>query len=302
MLPPVNGQTQGYLDELDRIQSVLTNVSRQVSSGVRVGVASDDPAAVPVIYRAQSAIAMNQQVQTNLNQTKTELDSGDAALQQAIKLMDQATSLGSQAGAGKPSDSEFKTLLQQAQSIQQAMVAIASTNVNGRYIFSGDTDTQPLYTLDASQANGVRLTGPATSTIAITDAGGNTVWQPKTATEIFDSSDPASNVFAALGSLISAFQNKDGVAAQAAASGIKTAEEHLNQQLGLYGIGENRVADALSAAISSQTTEKQQLGAARDTDVAAAAIQLSQANLEQQSAMSVGARISQQKNLFDFLA
>src|SRR5438270_7941736 len=123
MLPAVNGHTQGYLDDLDRIQSSLNTLQRQISSGVRVGIASDDPGAVPEILKTQAGIGMNQQVQTNLNQVKTQLDTGDSALQHAIKLMDQAISIGAQGGSstGTP---VYDTLLLQAQSIQESLIGI----------------------------------------------------------------------------------------------------------------------------------------------------------------------------------
>ena len=39
MLPLVNGTTEGYLDNLNRIRSAMDTIQRQVSSGVRVGKA-----------------------------------------------------------------------------------------------------------------------------------------------------------------------------------------------------------------------------------------------------------------------
>src|ERR1035437_1983461 len=196
MLPPINGPSEQFLTALDRIQTAMNTVQRQVSSGLRVGQASDDPSAVSSILRTQSDIASNNEAQTNLNQVKTELLTGDSALQQAVKLMDQAVTLASQAGSAQNAN-----LAAQVQGIQQQLVNISASSVNGGYIFSGDLDQQPSYALDSTQSNGVRQLSNATSTQVITDANGNPLWTPMTAQDIFDSQS-GGNVFAAVNSLL----------------------------------------------------------------------------------------------------
>jgi flagellar hook-associated protein 3 FlgL len=302
MLPPVNGNTQAYLDELGRIQSNLDTVQRQISSGVRVGVASDDPAAVSSILGLQTAIGMDTQLQTNLNQVKSDLQAGDTALSQGVTLLDQAIGVASQGASGNNGPQQYSLYLQQALSLRDAIVGIASTGSNGRYIFSGDLQNQPLYAVDDSQPNGVRQLATPASTVRITDRNGAVIWTPPTAADIFDSGDAGTgNVFGALNSLITALQNHDSGQAATAAANLKTASEHLNQQLGRYGIAETRVEESLNQSSKAVVAAKQDLSLHQDTDVAGAAIQMSQLNLDQQAALSVGSRLFQ-RSLFDFMA
>jgi flagellar hook-associated protein 3 FlgL len=300
MLPAVNGPSEQFLTNLDQIQSAMNTVQRQLSSGLRVGQASDDPSAVPSILRTQSEIAQNNQAQTNLNQVKTELLTGDASLQQAVTLVEQAITLASQAGSTVNSDTQIANLAAQVQGIQQQLVNLSNTSVGGRYIFSGDSDQQAAYALDSTQPNGVQQLAAAKSTQVITDANGNPLWTPMTAQDIFDSQS-GGNVFAAVNGLLTALQNKDSTAAGASVASLNTADDYLNQQLGLIGIAENRVSDATTAASQSVTTETADLGTLRDADTAGDAIQLSQLNTQQQAALSARATMSQ-SNLFDFLA
>lgn len=300
MLPAVNGPSEQFLTDLDRIQSAMNTVQRQVSSGLRVGQASDDPSAVPSILKTQSEIARNNQAQTNLNQVKTELLTGDASLQQAVALVEKAITLASQAGSTANSDTQIANLAVQVQGIQQQLVNLSNTSVGGRYIFSGDSDQQPLYALDPTQINGVQQLAAAKSTQVITDANGNPLWTPVTAQDIFDS-ESGGNVFAAVNSLLTALQNNDSAAAVGTLDSLKAADDHLNQQLGLIGIAETRVADATTAAAQSVTTEKQNLSGLRDADTAGDAVQLTQLNTQQEAALSARAKMSQY-NLFDFLA
>src|ERR1035437_3234561 len=109
MLPAVNGPSEQFLTDLDRIQSAMNTVQRQLSSGLRVGQASDDPTAVPSILKTQSDIALNNQAQTNLNQVKTELQTGDASLQQAVALIEKAITLAAQAGSTASNNIQIAT-------------------------------------------------------------------------------------------------------------------------------------------------------------------------------------------------
>jgi flagellar hook-associated protein 3 FlgL len=300
MLPAVNGPSEQFLTNLDQIQSAMNTVQRQLSSGLRVGQASDDPSAVPSILKTQSEIAQNTQAQTNLNQVKTELLTGDASLQQAVTLVEQATTLAAQAASGTSTDTQNAALAAQVQGIQQQLVNLSNTSVGGRYIFSGDSDQQAAYALDSTQPNGVQQLAAAKSTQVITDANGNPLWTPMTAQDIFDSQS-GGNVFAAVNGLLTALQNNDSAAATASVASLNTADDYLNQQLGLIGIAENRVSDATTAASQSVTTETADLGNLRDADTAGDAVDLSQLNTQQQAALSARATMSQ-SNLFDFLA
>ena len=306
MLPAVKGPSEQFLTDLDRIQSAMNTVQRQLSSGLRVGQASDDPSAVPSILNTQSEIAQNNQAQTTLNQVGTELKSGDSSLQQAVALLDKAITLASQAGSTVNGNTQIAVLAGQVRDIQEQLVGLSNTSVGGRFIFSGDDSQQAAYALDSTQPSRVRQLAPGKSTLAITDTNGNTLWKPVTAQQIFDARDTggaaaAGNVFAAVNSLLTALQNNDSSAAGGTMDSLKAADDHLNQQLGLIGIAETRVTDATTAAAKSVTTEQQELSSLRDADTAGDAVELTQLNTQQQAALSARAKMSQY-NLFDFLA
>jgi flagellar hook-associated protein 3 FlgL len=305
MILPVNGSTQQYLDDLSRIQSAAESVQRQLSSGVRVATASDDPSALPGILKNLAQIAQDTGLQTDLNQVTTELSSGDAALQQATRLMDQAVSLATQA-ANATDSTAFASIAAQVQGIQQQMVSLTATQASGRYIFGGDLEQSAPYAYDASQTNGVRALTDPTSTRVVLDRAGSTIWTPKTAQEVFDARDAsgsatAGNVFASLGRLMTALGNNDAAGAAFAIGSLKTATGHLDQQLGFYGIAETRVSDVSDQASRAVVTGKRDLSAARDADAVAGALQLSQLNLQQEAALAVGAK-RLQDSLFSYLA
>jgi len=306
VLPPISGSTQSYLDQLSQMQTQMETLQQQVTSGYRLQNPGDDPSAVGAIGSVQTLIGQLVQNNTNLGQLQTELQTGDGALQQAIQAIDSAASLASQSSSLMSNPAQQAALLQQAQGILQTLVNISATTADGRYIFSGDLDQQALYQVDSTQPTGVMQLATATSTRTVTDAAGSPIWTAKTATDIFDARNPdgtpaPQNVFAAVNSLITALQANDITGAVNSISSIKAAGDYLNQQLGQYGIAESRVTDTLSKQNTLLVSEQAQLSGLRDTDVASAALQLNQLQVQQQAALTSKAKMSQ-ISLFDFLA
>ena len=306
MLPYLSGPNQQFLSDLKRINSELADVSKQVSSGLRISSVADDPAVVENIMLNQSRISQLTQTQTNLNNLKPELETGDTALQQAMQQVESAISIASESTSPLQNASSMQQLTIQVQGILQNLVNLSGSSAGGRYIFSGDLDQQALYTLDPTQPTGVRQLATATNTRGITDANGVQIWLGKTASEIFDARDSSNNplsdnVFAAVNSLLTALTNNDKAAALASIDNLKAADTHLNQELGYYGIGQARVNDTLTTISSSLVSVQTDQSALRDADMATAAVDLQQLTVQQQAALSARAKIGG-TNLFDFLA
>jgi flagellar hook-associated protein 3 FlgL len=302
----LNSTTRQYLNNLGNIQSQLTKAQTEVSSGLRVQQASDDPAAIATIFEDQTAIAMNQQTQANLGTAQTELSTADTSLQSAISAVQTAISLAAQGASSISTAQDRASLAGQVAGLQQTLVGLSQTNVNGRYIFSGDQDTQPSYQLDPAQPEGVRQLQTTTATRTIADASGTTIAVAKTAQEIFDAQNPGGgaapgNVFAAINSLLTALHNNDTPGINQANSSLQTASDYLNSQLAFYGEAENRVSTALGVAQKFQVQEKSDLGQVQNADIASAALSLTQTQTQQQAALAAAAKIQQTPNLFSYL-
>jgi len=199
----------------------------------------------------------------------------------------------------------MQNMASEIQGIQQQMVTLANTNVAGRYIFGGDQGAAP-YQYDAtSTANGVDQLTTQTATYAFVNPTGQTIYQPLTATQIFDNQDSsgaptANNVFVALQSLTTALQNNDTTGIQNALSSLDTISGWLNQEQGYYGTSEQRITTEQNTAASQITTVQTSIGAIRDTDMVKAATDLSQETTAQSAAYEAQAAISK-KSLFDYL-
>jgi flagellar hook-associated protein 3 FlgL len=235
------------------------------------------------------------------------LSAADTALQTAIQAVESASSIASQGASTTSTPAEQANLAIEAQGIQQTLVSLSQTQVNGSYIFSGDQSSQPSYQLDATAPNGVDQLITPTNTRVIQDVNGTSIATALTAEQIFDPQDangnPVSgNVFAAINSLVTALQNNDQAGIASAADALNAAGTYLNQQLAFYGEAEDRVSGATQLAQKFLVQEQGNLGQVQDADVPSAALALTRAQTQQQAALSVEAKIQQEPNLFSLLA
>ena len=303
----ISGTTQQYLADLNRTETQLQQATTQISSGIAVQQPSDNPAAVSEILQIQSALANNKQVQSNMTSVTAEVNSADSALQSAIQEVTNAITLGTEGASSTQTADTRAALAQQVSGIQQELVGIAQTQVNGSYIFSGDQDTQAPYKLDSSQPEGVQqlVTGSSTRTIQSVD--GTSFAVARTAQQIFDARNAdgtaaSGNVFAAVQNLVTALNNNDTTGITTAVDSLQSASSYLNNQLEFYGEVENRVTEATTLATKFQTQETTDLNSVQSTDIATTATELSQLQVTQQAASSAESNILQMKNLFSYLA
>jgi len=304
MLQTLDPMRSQFLNDLASLQSRMTKTQAELTSGVRISKPSDDPTAVGDVLQLESDISRVTQVTSNLNGIKSEVDTASGVVQNAVSLLDQARSLAAQ-GASAISPTERTAMAAQAEQILNTLIDDSRATFDGHYLFSGDSSTQPAYTVNLASPNGVNrlLTAPATRLIQ--DSSGQTFAVAKTAQDLFDHRNPddslaTDNVFAAMNSLRVALLNNDQAGTIAAAASIQTAQDYLNQQGAFYGAVQNRVTNALDVAEKFQLQSQTALSAERDTDVAAAATDLTQEQLSQQAAMQAQATMPR-NSLFDLL-
>ncbi len=296
-LNPINQQ---FITSLNRVIDRMNRAQLDISSGVRMRNVSDEPDQVSELLQARAALAASQQVSTNLGNVKTEVDTAEQALENAVQLFDQVQTIGAQGATGTQTAEARKTLAVQLQSMEQQFVGIANTNIQGRWVFSGDSDQTAAYSYDASQANPVSGYQGTNSTRVAIDPNGSTFPVALTAQQIFDSDDPTTSVFGALNGLITALQNNDEPAIQAADGGLSKVGQYLNEQLAFYGNTQTRIEAATDLAKTQQTGIETQISNLEDTDVTSAILELTQSQTQEQAALGARAQIPR-TTLFDFL-
>ncbi|MCX6627499.1 MAG: hypothetical protein NTW28_07715, partial [Candidatus Solibacter sp.] len=298
MISNLTPSTEAFLASVSRVQRTVENASSQTSSGKRVNVASDAPSEVDAILQLRTDEVRNLQIQANLSIARTDADAADAALSSAAKIMDRARVLAAQ-GANFTIDATGRqSVASEVQSLLEQMVAISRTTVQGRYIFGGDSGSTPPYEVDLTTGNGVvRLTDSA-ATRRVEAAAGGSFAVSKTAQEIFDTRNPpdplatddppittpaADNVFAALNNLRLGLLANNTAGITAASASVQLAADHLNTAQAFYGTVQNRIEDSTNYSANYDVQLKTQLSQKQDADITAAALAITQGNIQLQA-------------------
>jgi flagellar hook-associated protein 3 FlgL len=286
-----------FVAGLNQLENRITQTNQQITSGIDVNEPSDNPEAIASILSIQAAIDQDTQVQTNLDQVKTVATTADSALQTANSVINQLISIGSEGTTTTTSASTMTALGQQAEQLEQQLVSLANTMVDGQYIFGGDNPETAPYSFDGTNPPTANVANP-TNTGTVRDAEGNAIVPSLTAKQIFDS--PSGSVLQAADALRVALQSGNQTNAGAALSSLQTAATQLNLGAESYGDIEDWINNASTDASQRITSLQSQLSGLRDTDVTAAASQLTLDETAYQAAIQAQATLPT-KNLFSYL-
>jgi flagellar hook-associated protein 3 FlgL len=240
------------------------------------------------------------QQNTNLNLVQNEVNTGEASVQSAVTLLEQAQSLTSEAEPSTTSATTRTQVANQLGDILTQLVALANTTSGGRYIFSGDSDETAPYTIDLTQTNPISAYAGATSTREIQSPDGSTIPVALTAQDILDSSTPADNVFQSINSARVALLNNDQTGTDASLSGLQSSGTYLNTQLAFYGDTQDSITAGLNYGSTLTTQLQTQLSNIQDANTTQAITQLTETQTQEQAALQSEAQLPR-SSLFQYL-
>ena len=300
MIRRFDAATETFLTDLAEISRRVDKAQRELGTGRRVNRPSDAPDEISRLLQVRSELAQTEQIRSNLGRVKTEVDTAEQTLQDAVRLLDRAAVLGAQGMNGTTTAEQRRMIAEEVETLLEQMVGLARARVEARYIFSGDADNQAPFTLDLSLDDPVSdyLGGPASRQIM--HPAGTAFPVAKTGEEIFDNPDPEKNVFQAINSLRLALRDNDEAGMAAAMERIQTAAAHLNEQLAWYGAVQNQVRQALDFAYKHELRLKERISAIEDADIAEAILELNQSTYQREVALQSKSR-NQKISLFDYL-
>jgi flagellar hook-associated protein 3 FlgL len=319
----LNPSSALFLSNLSRIEQRVADANAQISSGKKISVASDEPDQISTLLQLRSDQQRNQQIKSNLVLAQTDAQAADNALSSSISLLDRATTLAAEGATATQTAAGRASIAPEVQALLEQMVSYSQTQVQGRYIFSGDQDSAQSYKLNLTNTDlsGVSQLSATTATRLIEDPAGGAFPASKGAQEIFgpmiqsidadgnpvvdDNGDPVyvpaqDNAFAALNSLRLALLNNDTAAITTSLDSIKAASTRLNNMLTVYGTVEKRIQAATDFATNFDNQIRKELGSIEDADIPSAALELTQANTQLQAALTMQGRMPT-STLFNYL-
>lgn len=301
MIRSLDAATSRFLDGLRDLNARMERAQAQVAGGKRVAVPSDEPDSVVSLVSAKAGLARMEQIRANLARFRTEVDGAEGVLQQAVKLFDRVRTLGMTGASGIQTDTTRRGIADELQSLLERMIGIANTQVDGRYVFSGNADQTPAYELDWSGSPPWGAYQGAAATREAIHPTGVTFRVSLDAGWIFDNSDPGRNVFASIENLRQAILSGDESAMQTALAPLADVAAHLNAALMFYGNVQTQIGEALETASAMGLRLKTQIGEIEDSDLTEAIVELQQVRFTQEAALQVRAA-APRRSLFDYLA
>jgi flagellar hook-associated protein 3 FlgL len=300
MTTSLNPSDQLFLNNLNRVGERMSRAQRHLSTGIKMARVSDDPDQVSTLLNARANLSAAEQIQSNLGRVSAEVDAGEQALQTAVQLFERARTLGAQGATGTQSASARAVTGQEIGAIMEHLAALAGTQVEGRYIFSGDGDDRAPYSIDLNLPVPVSSYMGTASTRLVQHPNGTTFQVARTAQDIFDSANPGENVFATLTALRDGLLASDETAIRAAFDEMTTVGDHLNGELASYGTFQNHLKNASEFGQTLQLQLRLQIGGLEDADATEAILELNQGQIQQQAALQSRAQMPR-TTLFDFL-
>jgi flagellar hook-associated protein 3 FlgL len=300
MIRTLDPSSEAFLRNVNRIGERMEVAQRRIATGKRVNSISDDPDHISTLLQARANLEAAGQIQANLGRIRAESDAAEQALQTSVRLVERARVLGSQGLTGTATPGSRTALAAEVGAILEQLVGITRTTVEGRYVFSGDSDQQAPYSIDLNQDPPISAYSGGGVTRFIQHPNGTRFSVARTAQDIFAASDPRNNVFQSLNTLRTALadNNEEGIAG--ALTSVMSSLDHLNGQLAYYGTVQNKVAEAADFGSKLQLQIKTHLSQLEDADLTESILDLNLAQVQLQAALKAKASVPR-ISLFDFI-
>jgi flagellar hook-associated protein 3 FlgL len=284
------------LSSLNLVQQNLDQQDAELASGQSINAPSDNPAGVEALILNHAATAQTDTFQQNISDLTTRLQTADSVLGTAVTAVNQAISLGVEAGNSSLTDSDRQAIAANLQSIQQQLVAIGNTSYSGTFLFSGTlVDTQP-FTLNAAAANGVTYSGNRLVN-SVEIASGDSVNVNVPGDQLFE--NPSGNLLGSINGLITAIQTNTGIAAANTTFGQAASE--FDAQRVSYGAALNELQDTGTILSNQQVQLATQESTIAGANLADVATNFSQSEIAYESLIQAESKILNLPNLISLI-
>jgi flagellar hook-associated protein 3 FlgL len=282
---------------MDQAQQAEDTAAQQLSTGRRVSLPSDDPAAESAMIAENSRATAADQYTANSDSLKDVLNTANSTLSSVVTLLQRAVSLGVEGANGTMNQTDLSSIATEVSNIKGQVLALANTSYAGQYLFSGTANTGAPYATDATNPQQIDYAGNSQQN-QVQIGTGLSVSANLPGSSIFSQS--GANVFDALQSLVTALQS-------GTSSSIATAQTSVSTALGAVDTAQVFYGTTVNELTSNETylsQEKVNIATYQNTlvssDTASAATQMTQAETALNATVAAAAKINQ-VSLLDYL-
>jgi flagellar hook-associated protein 3 FlgL len=276
---------------LSKNSTVLNALYIKASTGLEVAKASDHPSAVGSIISGRSDIVKGERYVENCNHVQDCLSMAETYIDSIEELMTRAKEIALSGANDSLSQTDRNTLASEVSQLQEYLLDLANTRVDGTYLFAGYNDQAVPFSGSPVVYNGTN------DHQMIETSPGATVAKNITGEELFVS--PV-NLFTTLEDLASALQSGDSSAISSQLTPLEDAAEQVRIQQSQLGNTSARMDDMITMHENSLLLVKNTLSRNQDADLSEVLSEISKMELSLEATMQVTARVSS-LNLMDYL-
>jgi flagellar hook-associated protein 3 FlgL len=310
-----NSSTQRFvLESIQQSYSRLALYQRQVSSGKRIYVPSDDPVGQSRVLNYNSQTEKISQYMTNIDVALDEMQTTSNVMQNMLDRLATVKEIIVNASSDLTNPDALSLYGYQVEEILWEFVGYANTTVNGKYVFAGyETSTKPYDATDGADPDTfidtVTYSGDTGQRkievndgreITVNYVGDNT-GAPGFAGIFYDANAPIKDVFQFLMDLRDDLIAGDHSAVRSThQTNISDYTNHIETLVGVQGV---QIQELMTLRDSHDSDNNFKLGLKsdiEDVDAFDAFSSLSNQQVAYQVALQVGAKVVS-LNLFDFL-
>lgn len=292
--PSINASV---LVDIQNSEDAVQNAFQQVSTGLRVNQASDDPAAASSYVQLQSQGATIDQYTTNASSALSQAQSADGVLTSVVSLLNQALTLGTEGANSTSSASDRQSIAANIQGILKSVVGLANTNFQGVSLFGGTVSGKTAFTADSSSSTGYTYNGNS-DVNSISVGSSLTVQANIPGSTLFTNS--SANVLGSLSNLATALESGSSADIGTATTAITTALTYVTSQHAVYGNTINQLNSQETYLSQEKVTLTSRESDLVGVDAATAAESLTQAETSNSSVLAAAAKVIQ-NNLLNYL-
>jgi flagellar hook-associated protein 3 FlgL len=284
------------LTELNYSTSRIATTQRQLASGKRLEVPSDDPLATHTSLRLRGELEAIAQDQRTIGDATGWLDTTEGSLQQITELVHRARELTVQAGNGSLNQADLDKIANEIDQLTETAKSAANASYGGRYVLSGTlTDTPPYLAgaVDAYQGD--------VGTIARQIGPGVAVQVNTLGSDVLGSGGADGRFLSTLRTIATDLRAGNTNALRTTAlTALEANLEDVTSARGVVGALTNRLEAAAERLGQVEVSATALLSETEDTDVAQALIDLTTQQSVYQAALRSGSALIQ-PSLLDFL-
>ena len=185
---------------IDNQQNTLATLQEEMSSGLKINSAEDDPVGESQVLSINQNLSDNTQWQSNVSDLQSRLGLENSALSSVSQILNKINGLAIEGNSGGLSDSDRQSIAQQLQQqLNQLVTQANTTDGQGLYLFGGTQSGSVPFTATSAgvtyngNSNVNMVTVGANNSVQDTDAGDYTFMNVKNGNGTFQVAATATN-------------------------------------------------------------------------------------------------------------